>query len=299
MFYLSRQQRGRHATNACTNCRKKHAKCSEEAICTNCASHNLECIYVKPVKKRGPKATDRSANVFEDNSGDAPNIELEHSSTQFGVPIPFYLDYNEESQPIQYNYFSHINTNDIMLDNSGEAPNIEQEHLSTQFSVPILFYPGYSCNEEFQPIQNGFFSKINTNDIMLDNSGEAPNIEQKHALTQFSVYNDEIQPMQNGFFSKVNTNYIMLDNSGEASNIEQEHALTQYDVPLSFCPGYNYNENFQPIQNGCFSHINTNDIMLNNNALVNFFDNTYSLPNSLSTCSSSIASNLDCMLRKF
>ncbi|CAG8624057.1 34827_t:CDS:2 [Gigaspora margarita] len=59
---ISRQQR---ATNACTNCRKKHVKCSEETICTYCASHNLKCIYVNLVKKRGPKAANRPANVFE------------------------------------------------------------------------------------------------------------------------------------------------------------------------------------------------------------------------------------------
>ncbi|CAG8846735.1 6069_t:CDS:1, partial [Racocetra persica] len=83
MSYLSRQQRGSYATNVCTNCRRKHAKCSEEAICTNCASHNLKCIYVKPTTKRGPKAANRSTNVFEDNSGEAPNIEQEHTMTQF------------------------------------------------------------------------------------------------------------------------------------------------------------------------------------------------------------------------
>ncbi|CAG8825829.1 35750_t:CDS:1, partial [Racocetra persica] len=115
MSFSNRQQRGHYATNACTNCKTKHAKCFEEAICTNCASHNLECIYVKPVKKRGPKAANRSANVFEDNSGEVPNIEREHSSTQFSVPIPFYLDYNEEFQSIQNSCFSHSNTNEIIL----------------------------------------------------------------------------------------------------------------------------------------------------------------------------------------
>ncbi|CAG8735199.1 22497_t:CDS:2, partial [Racocetra persica] len=217
----------------------KHAKCSEEAICTNCASHNLECIYVKPVKKRGPKAANRSTNVFEDNSDKAPNIEQEHSSTQFSVSIPFYLDYNynEEFYPIQSGCFSHINTNDIMLGNSGKAPNIEQEHSSIQFSVPIPFYLDYNYNEEFQPIQNGCFSHINNNEIMLDNSGEAPNIEQECTLTQFSVpipfypgynYNEEFQPIQNGCFSHINNNDIMLDNSGEAPNIGQEYSLTQF-----------------------------------------------------------------------
>ncbi|CAG8797419.1 24337_t:CDS:1, partial [Racocetra persica] len=130
-----------------------------------------------------------------------PNIDQEHSSIQFSVPISFYLYYNEEFQPIQNGCFSHININDIMLDNSGEAPNVEQEHSSIQFSVPIPLYPGYNYNEEFQSIQNGCFLHTNTNDIILDNFDEAPNIEQEYSLTQFSVpipfypgynYNEEL-----------------------------------------------------------------------------------------------------------
>ncbi|RIB30696.1 hypothetical protein C2G38_2053069, partial [Gigaspora rosea] len=48
----NRPKRGRYATNACTSCRKKHLKCSEGTTCTNCALHNLECVYIKPLKKR-------------------------------------------------------------------------------------------------------------------------------------------------------------------------------------------------------------------------------------------------------
>ncbi|CAG8796537.1 23315_t:CDS:1, partial [Cetraspora pellucida] len=113
MYYSNRQQRGPYATNACTNCRKKHQKCSEEAICTNCASQNLKCIYVKSTKKRGPKA---SSNV-----GNASNIEHEHALilTQFGIPIPLCLDcnYNEEFQSIQNGFFPYINNNFTMLNN--------------------------------------------------------------------------------------------------------------------------------------------------------------------------------------
>ncbi|KAF0436097.1 fungal-specific transcription factor domain protein [Gigaspora margarita] len=47
MSHPRRQQRGPYATMACINCRRRHAKCSEEATCTYCASHSLKCIYVK------------------------------------------------------------------------------------------------------------------------------------------------------------------------------------------------------------------------------------------------------------
>ncbi|KAF0537208.1 ZnII2Cys6 transcription factor [Gigaspora margarita] len=119
MPQISRPQRGHYATNACTNCRKKHTKCSEEIICAYCASHNLKCSYVNPVKKRGPKAANRPTNVFESNFSETANINVEQEHTltlteyQFGVPIPFYLNYNynEPFQPIQTNYFSHTDDN--------------------------------------------------------------------------------------------------------------------------------------------------------------------------------------------
>ncbi|CAG8540593.1 29147_t:CDS:1 [Racocetra persica] len=44
-----------YVTLACTSCRDKKEKCSGEKVCANCKRHNRECIYVQPIKKRGPK----------------------------------------------------------------------------------------------------------------------------------------------------------------------------------------------------------------------------------------------------
>ncbi|CAG8809067.1 43_t:CDS:1, partial [Dentiscutata erythropus] len=52
---------------ACTNSVIADKKCFEEATCIYCAFHGLKCIYAKSVKKRGPKMTNRSANIFENN----------------------------------------------------------------------------------------------------------------------------------------------------------------------------------------------------------------------------------------
>ncbi|KAF0507672.1 hypothetical protein F8M41_018957 [Gigaspora margarita] len=104
--------RGPYAATACTNCRQRHAKCSEESTCAYCASHNLKCIYVKSVKKRGPKATNRTVNIFESS------FEQEH---QFGISIPSYFVYGEDPQPIQIGFFlnqEYINTNYIMPNNN-------------------------------------------------------------------------------------------------------------------------------------------------------------------------------------
>ncbi|CAG8659141.1 43138_t:CDS:1 [Gigaspora margarita] len=118
MSHSSGQQRGPYATTSCTNCRRRHAKCSEEATCTYCASHNLKCTYVKSGKKRGPKATKKTDNVFESNFDDAANIEQEHTFTlteyQFITSVPSYFNYDQELQQMQ----SEFSPNQICSDNN-------------------------------------------------------------------------------------------------------------------------------------------------------------------------------------
>ncbi|CAG8739278.1 25136_t:CDS:2 [Dentiscutata erythropus] len=96
-FLNQRQQRGRYATNACTNCRKKHIKCSEETTC-------------------------KSVNVFECNFDKVPNIEHENTLTQSSVPISLCLNYN--------------NTNDIMRNN-----NVPVNFFGNTFSLPNNLSP--------------------------------------------------------------------------------------------------------------------------------------------------------------
>ncbi|CAG8573435.1 28268_t:CDS:1 [Dentiscutata erythropus] len=54
-----RQQRGPYVTKACTNCQKKHAKCTGGAVCKRCTQRNLECTFIDSGKKRGPKKNDK------------------------------------------------------------------------------------------------------------------------------------------------------------------------------------------------------------------------------------------------
>ncbi|CAG8684569.1 9851_t:CDS:1 [Dentiscutata heterogama] len=107
MSCLSRTKRGRYATNACTNCRKKHLKCSQGATCTNCALHNLECVYINPVKKRGPRTVNKSTYVFESNFGGAASIEQEHTliSTEHQFDTSAFSDANGTPQPTQSEFF--------------------------------------------------------------------------------------------------------------------------------------------------------------------------------------------------
>ncbi|CAG8722137.1 5077_t:CDS:1 [Cetraspora pellucida] len=124
MSYLNQQKRGRYATNACTNCRKRHVKCSQGTTCKNCASHNIMCIYTKP-KKRGPKVSSGSVNGFESNFGEDASIEQENALTSLGYIfcgfIPIYPDYNEDLFPNQIHF-------DTIMPNNGMPDNINDTH---------------------------------------------------------------------------------------------------------------------------------------------------------------------------
>ncbi|CAG8641394.1 28206_t:CDS:1 [Dentiscutata erythropus] len=137
MSYSGQRRRGSYATKACTNCRKKHIKCSEGVTCTYCASHSLQCTYAKSFKKRGPKAENRAANGFENYFYEAINTEQDHVLTsnefQFGVSIPYYFNGSEEPQPIQSDFFPyqvHIDANYIMQNDNTPV------NFSDTFSLP-------------------------------------------------------------------------------------------------------------------------------------------------------------------
>ncbi|CAG8618548.1 28216_t:CDS:2, partial [Gigaspora margarita] len=56
---------------ACTNCQKKHAKCSGGAKCKRCTLRNLECTFIDSGKKRGPKTDSKySVQVYAPNSSE-------------------------------------------------------------------------------------------------------------------------------------------------------------------------------------------------------------------------------------
>ncbi|CAG8630285.1 9773_t:CDS:1, partial [Scutellospora calospora] len=61
---MSKRLRTSYATKACTNCQRKHAKCSGEIPCINCTEKSLECCILITGKKRGPK-TKRHNNIAE------------------------------------------------------------------------------------------------------------------------------------------------------------------------------------------------------------------------------------------
>ncbi|CAG8766195.1 14381_t:CDS:1, partial [Gigaspora rosea] len=97
-----RRQRGFYVTKACTNCQRKHTKCSGRETCERCALRNLECTFIESGKKRGPKTNDKlpeqiyvlngSENDFEGTfmlSSIIPNFVQGHTSTLSTLSSPY------------------------------------------------------------------------------------------------------------------------------------------------------------------------------------------------------------------
>ncbi|CAG8796310.1 4352_t:CDS:1, partial [Gigaspora margarita] len=204
MSYSSRRRRGPYAIKACTNCRKKHLKCSEGVNCTNCLLHNLQCIYDKSIKKRGPRTVNRSIYVFESNFDETESIEQEHTSTeyQFSPFIPSY--FIQEPQTIQSDFFLNqedIDTVYIMANNNS----------SVNFSNSI---------EEPLPIQGDFFLNqvdIDTDFIMANNNPFVNYSNSFFLLNNSFPSSIEVpQPIQSDLFLNqvdIDTNYIMANNN--------------------------------------------------------------------------------------
>ncbi|KAF0483899.1 gpi mannosyltransferase 2 [Gigaspora margarita] len=166
MFHSSGQQRGPYAITACTNCRRRHAKCSEEATCAYCASHNLKCAYVKSGKKRGPKVTKRTDNVFESNFDEAANIKQEHPFTlteyQFSTSIPSYFNYGQEPQQIKSEFSLNricTDTNCIMS-NSNTSINFSDMFFlpNNYFSFSSSHTSSSSITSSLNNFPNNFFT---------------------------------------------------------------------------------------------------------------------------------------------
>ncbi|CAG8836666.1 25276_t:CDS:1 [Gigaspora margarita] len=234
MSYSSRRQRGPYASKACTNCRKKHLKCSEGVNCVNCVSHNLQCIYDKSIRKRGPRTVNRSIYVFENNFDKTASIEQEHTSTeyQFNTFIPSY--FIEEPQPIQSDFFLNqvdIDTDYIMVNNNSSVD------YSNSFSLLDNSFP--SSIEEPQPTQNDFFLNqvdIDTNYIMANNNSSV-NYSNSFSLlnNSFPSFVEESQPTQNDFFLNqvdIDTNYIMANNNSSV-NFSNSFSLFDNSFPSS------------------------------------------------------------------
>ncbi|CAG8602883.1 11759_t:CDS:1, partial [Dentiscutata heterogama] len=60
------KKRGPYTTKACTNCRKKHAKCTGKAFCERCTRLNLECTFDNSGQKRGPKKNGKLSEEVND-----------------------------------------------------------------------------------------------------------------------------------------------------------------------------------------------------------------------------------------
>ncbi|KAF0537213.1 hypothetical protein F8M41_008721 [Gigaspora margarita] len=145
------QRRGLYVTRACTNCQKKHAKCSGGAMCKRCILRNLECTFIDSGKKRGPKTDSKySVQVYVPNGfeNDFDGISM------FSSVIP---------KPVQ----SHASTLSLSGCLQRQPVNVDDVTFYSDFSDPEQVY-----------ILNNFENDIDGTSILYS---MAPNPVQGHA----------------------------------------------------------------------------------------------------------------------
>ncbi|KAF0532987.1 Fungal transcriptional regulatory protein, N-terminal [Gigaspora margarita] len=127
-----KQRRGFYVTRACTNCQRKHTKCSGGVTCERCTLRNLKCTFIDSGKKRGPKTDSKQSvqiyvsngpkNYFDETSmppSIIPNPTQGHASTlsQSGYPqqqpnniddVTLYSEYDSEQIYVLNNFENDI-----------------------------------------------------------------------------------------------------------------------------------------------------------------------------------------------
>ncbi|CAG8491871.1 900_t:CDS:1 [Scutellospora calospora] len=84
-----------YATRACTNCQKRHEKCSGAITCTNCIKRKLCCEFINSGKKRGPKSKENVVDTIQEQayvSASYANSIQDNAMTY--MPGTEYLEFN-------------------------------------------------------------------------------------------------------------------------------------------------------------------------------------------------------------
>ncbi|CAG8661911.1 17779_t:CDS:1, partial [Gigaspora rosea] len=203
-----RQRRGSYVTRACTNCQKKHTKCSGGAACERCTLRNLRCTFIDSGKKRGPKTDGNQVNVSNSSenyidgtsmpSSIIPNPAQGHASTLSlsGYPQqqPDNIDdvtlYSEFYDPEQVNILNNFEND---FDRTSLLPSIIPNPAHGHASILSLsgYPPQQSDNIEDVTLYSKFYEpeQIYINNFEDDIDGASilysmiPNFVQNHAST--------------------------------------------------------------------------------------------------------------------
>ncbi|KAF0436103.1 hypothetical protein F8M41_004723 [Gigaspora margarita] len=217
------QRRGFYVTRACTNCQKKHAKCSGGAMCKRCALRNLECTFIDSGKKRGPKTDGKcsvqvnvpngSENDFDGISmlssvipnpvqGHAPTLSLSGCLQQQPVIVDddtLYSNFYDPEQVYSLNNFENDIVGTSML--YSMTPNPVQDHASTLSGYPqqqldnVGYFTLYS--DSYEEKITDAFQKV------------GPFSYQAHIDTGYTMENNNLT--DNTYNNNNNINFFLYD----------------------------------------------------------------------------------------
>ncbi|CAG8558136.1 9097_t:CDS:1 [Gigaspora margarita] len=191
---------------ACTNCQRKHIKCSGKGPCINCKEKSLQCHFISG-KKRGPKEKSLGINRFE-----ASQITENHNTKDYFEVT----DYSKYSLHNNYNFYNGLNLmqpmqpqncNDPITNynshdlNSfifnGEPSLMElqqqngfQEVIYGIFIIPVNVSPNISFNNDCN-FENNLITGTclpNYNSLYSFESSNSSNLFNNQSTTNISIY---------------------------------------------------------------------------------------------------------------
>ncbi|CAG8613128.1 20862_t:CDS:1 [Cetraspora pellucida] len=146
------QSRGSYAPIACTNCKRKHAKCSGEVPCMPCKEKNLKCWF-KPGKKRGPK--ERPINKFNGAQfTEQYNNKSEFCATECSIDflannLTLIHPYNNNVPIMNYNTHDSFNFVGGQSSQELQQQNGIQEIIYGVFIMPLAYSQNISLNGDY------------------------------------------------------------------------------------------------------------------------------------------------------
>lgn len=71
----------RRISRACDSCHERSKRCrpsqEDPRICQHCADFDVECTFVRPLKKRGPKKVSQAQSLHHESPGEHANLLLQ------------------------------------------------------------------------------------------------------------------------------------------------------------------------------------------------------------------------------
>ncbi|KAF0469050.1 hypothetical protein F8M41_025665 [Gigaspora margarita] len=223
------QRRGFYVTRACTNCQKKHAKCSGGAKCKRCTLRNLECTFIDSGKKRGPKTDSKySVQVYVPNGSENGFDGIYMLSSVTSKPVQGHASTLSLSGCLQQ---QPVNVDDVSF--YSDFSDLEQVYILNNFENDI---DGTSMQYFMipNPVQ-GHASILSLSEYPQQQSDNVDDVTLYSESYEETITNDFQNVGPFSYQTHIDTGYIMqnnnfTDNTSNNNNNNNNNFFLYYDL---------------------------------------------------------------------